>query len=82
MIKRLLVLSLLFTHSLSATEINHAIGFGLQYAGVAGYQISTKNDAHRFRGGLGYLGMVQCRLCILVSHFFNSLTIFLFYKER
>jgi len=57
MIKTLLIFSLLFTHSLRATEINHTIGFGLQYAGVVGYQISAKNDVHRFRGALGLVGL-------------------------
>ena len=57
MIKILLILTLLFTHSLRAAEINHATGFGLQYAGVLGYRISTKNNDHRFRGALGLIGV-------------------------
>jgi len=57
MIKILLILTLLFTHSLRAAEIKHATGFGLQYAGVLGYQISTKNNDRRFRGALGLIGV-------------------------
>jgi hypothetical protein len=57
MIRILLVLCLLFTNSLRATEFNQAMGVGLQYSGLVGYQISTKNDAHRFRGSVGLLGI-------------------------
>ena len=68
MIKTLLILSLLFTHSLSAAEINHTIGSSLQYAGVLGYRISTENNDHHFRGALGLIGIwllgmiIFCRL--------------------
>jgi hypothetical protein len=55
--KILLVLCLLFTSSLRAADLNHAVGFGLQYAGLVGYQISTKQDVHRFRGALGLIGI-------------------------
>jgi hypothetical protein len=57
MIRILLVLCLLFTNSLRATEFNQAMGVGIQYSGLVGYQISTKNNAHRFRGSVGLLGI-------------------------
>jgi hypothetical protein len=57
MIRIFLVLCLLVSNSLRAAEFNQAIGFGLQYSGLAGYQISTKNDAHRFRGAVGLIGV-------------------------
>ena len=57
MIRVLLVLCLLFTNSLRASEFNQAMGVGLQYSGLVGYQISTKNDAHRFCGSVGLIGI-------------------------
>ena len=57
MIRVFIVLCLLFTTPLRANEFNHAMGFGLQYSGIIGYQISTKNDAHRFRGAVGLFGI-------------------------
>lgn len=57
MVKIALILCLLFTNSLRAAETNHAIGLGLQYAGIAGYQLSTKRDEHRFRGAIGIMGI-------------------------
>jgi hypothetical protein len=51
------LLSLLFlTSSLKATELTHAIGIGLPYAGLAGYQLSYDNEQHRFRAALGIIG--------------------------
>ena len=57
MIRIILVLCLLVSNSLRANEFNQAIGFGLQYSGLVGYQISTKNDAHRFRAAVGLIGV-------------------------
>jgi len=48
---------LLLSSSLSAAEINHSMGIGLQYSGLVGYQISMDNNNHRFRGAIGLVGI-------------------------
>ena len=54
--KILLLLGLLPALPLKASELNHAVGIGLQYAGFIGYQLSYQNEEHRFRGAIGILG--------------------------
>lgn len=51
------VVCLLVASQTQAAEIDHAVGIGFQYAGVIGYQISTQQDQHRFRGAIGLVGV-------------------------
>ncbi|MGK0411429.1 MAG: hypothetical protein ACJASB_003632 [Shewanella psychromarinicola] len=52
-----LLLLLPLSSSLSATEITHSMGIGLQYSGPIGYQVTVDNNKHRFRGAIGLVGM-------------------------
>lgn len=57
MIKIIALPLLLIACSVNATEKTHALGIGLQYAGIVGYQLSFTNETHRFRGALGLIGV-------------------------
>ena len=51
----ILSLFLITPHSHSA-GFEHAVGIGLQYGGIVGYQLSTTVDQGRFRGAVGVIG--------------------------
>ena len=47
-----------FSHSLvKAEEVKHSAGFGLQFSGLVGYQISSIIDQHNFRASAGVIGV-------------------------
>ena len=48
--------SLLISFQARSSELNHSAGFGLQYAGLVGYQISSTTGKHNFRGAIGIIG--------------------------
>jgi hypothetical protein len=59
---------------LNASELNHAVGIGLQYAGVIGYQLNYQNEEHRFRAAIGLLGAAAGYDYLLNQHWSLGLT--------
>ena len=47
----------LFTPPVRAAEFEHAVGIGLQYGGIVGYQLSTTFEQGRIRGAVGVIGV-------------------------
>ena len=53
----LLTTALLSNPGFASAEIKHAVGAGVQYAGIFGYQASVQSGKSNFRLGLGILGV-------------------------
>lgn len=53
----LLATSLLLTTGSASAELKHAVGAGIQYGGVIGYQASIQSGNNNFRLGLGVAGI-------------------------
>lgn len=49
-------LVLLICPTVTATQFKHSIGFGLPYAGIAGYQLAIKQNQHQYRAAVGFIG--------------------------
>lgn len=54
---RLLAAMFLFTANTASADVRHALGAGVQYAGVFGYQASVQSGKSNFRLGLGVVGV-------------------------
>ncbi len=47
----------LFSQTTKAVELEHNAGFGVQYGGLIGYQLSTQQEQHQFRAAVGVIGL-------------------------
>ena len=52
----LLLLMFLFIPHSRAAGLEHAVGIGLQYGGIVGYQLSSTTEQGRIRGAVGVVG--------------------------
>lgn len=52
----ILLLGLFLCGPVKANDINHNLGFGLQYSGLIGYQVSLNQEQHLLRASLGLIG--------------------------
>ena len=52
-----------------STETSQSAGFGLQYGGVLGYQISSTKEKHNLRGALGLVGASVGYDYMVTDHF-------------
>lgn len=56
--KRLFIItSLLASFACQSKDLNHAVGSGLQYSGIVGYQVSTVDQQNNFRASIGLVGV-------------------------